>query len=225
VTAVTGEGARLLSGVHARRIAECRLREEITRGTVVPGQWLVEPELGERYGVNRNSARLALDVLIAEGLVERIPNRGARVRIVSTAEAVAIMECRQVLDALLSGKAALNATDEQIARLCANLERMQRAVADQQLLEYTRLIHEHHRLLRESAGQAMAAALVERLQSQIVRHQFQLLLRPGRAQQSVADLTRVVEAIAQRRPECAEAAARAHVQGVIDALLLQPAGR
>ena len=221
---VTGEGAHLLRGVRGKRIAERRLREEITRGAVVPGQRLVEPELGERYGVTRNSARLALDVLIAAGMVERIPNRGARVRVVPTSEVVAILECRQVLDGLLSRMAALNATDGQIDRFLANLERMRRAVADHELLEYSELTQEHHRLLAESARQPSASSLVQRLQGQIVRHQFQLLLRPGRARQALAELTRVVDAIAERRADAAEAAARAHVQGAIDALLLGAAG-
>jgi len=221
VAQVTGEGARLLRGLQGKRTAEQRLRDEITRGAVVPGQRLVEPELGERYGVTRNSARLALDVLIAEGLVERIPNRGARVRVVSTAEVVAIMECCQVLDGLLSRKAAQNATDGQIDRLRANLGRMQRAVADHELLEYSKLVQEHHRLLTESARQTLASSLVERLQRQLVRPQFQLLLRPGWAQQSLAGLTRVVDAVAERRADCADMAARAQLQGGIDALLLE----
>ena len=219
VVQVTGEGAHLLSGVQARRIAEQRLRDEITRGAVVPGQRLVEPELGERYGVTRNSARLALDVLIAEGLVERIRNRGARVRIVSTSEAVAILECRQVLDGLLARRAAQYATDGQVELLRANLERMQRAVADHRLLEYWGLLQEHHRLVTEAASQPLASSLIERLQGPVVRHRFQLLLRPGRAQQSLAELTGVVQAVADRRADTAESAARANLQGVIDGLL------
>lgn len=220
---MTGEGVRLLSGVRARRIAEQRLRDEITRGAVVPGQRLVEPELGERYGVTRNSARLALDVLIAEGLVERIPNRGARVRVVSTPDAVAMLECRQVLEGLLARKAAQNATAGQIDRLRATTERMQRAVADHELLECWSLVQEHHRLLGESARQPLASAMVERLQGPIVHHRFQLLLRPGRAQQSLTALARVVDAIAERRPDAAESAARAHLQQVIEALVLESA--
>jgi DNA-binding GntR family transcriptional regulator len=224
VAQVTGAGAHLLRGLQGKRIAEQRLRNEITRGTVVPGQRLVEPELGERYGVTRNSARLALDVLITEGLVERIPNRGVRVRVVSASEVVGIMECRQVLDGLLSRKAAQNATDGQIDRLRANLGRMERAAADHELLEYSELMQEHHRLLAESARHTLASSLVERLKGQIVRHQFQLLLRPGQAQQSLAELTQVVDAIAERRADSAESAARAHLQRDIDALLLASAG-
>ncbi|WP_369256865.1 GntR family transcriptional regulator [Geodermatophilus amargosae] len=221
---MSGEGTRLLTGVRARRIAEQRLREEITRGAVVPGQRLVEPELGERYGVTRNSARLALDALIAEGLVERIPHRGARVRVVSGSEVVAILECRQVLDGLLARKAAQNATDEQVDRLLANLGRLQRAVAEREPLECWELVQEHHRLVAEAAHQPLASSLVERLQGRIARHRFQLLLRPGRSQQALAELTEVVHAVAGRRADAAEQAARTHLQGGIDELLLQPAG-
>jgi DNA-binding GntR family transcriptional regulator len=223
VAQVTGEDAHLLRGLQGKRTAEQRLRNEITRGAVAPGQRLVEPELSERYGVTRNSARLALDVLIAEGLVERIPNRGARVRIVSPAEVVAILECRQVLDGLLARKAAQNATDGQIGRLRANLERMRRAVADHELLEFSQLVQEHHRLVSEAARQTLASSLVERLQGQVVRHQFQLLLSPGWAEGALAELTHIVDAVARGRADRAESAARAHLQAGIDALLLESA--
>ncbi|MGY1652623.1 GntR family transcriptional regulator [Geodermatophilus sp. SYSU D01119] len=219
----SGEGARLLTGVQARRTAERRLREEITRGVVVPGQRLVEPELGERYGVTRNSARLALDALIAEGLVERIPNRGARVRVMSGAETVAVLECRQVLDGLLAAKAAEHATDAQVERLRATLERLRRAVADHELLECWELVQEHHRLVAEAARQPLASSLVARLQGRVARSQFQLLLRPGRAQQALAELADVVDAVAGAQPEDADRAARAHVQSGIDALAAEPA--
>ncbi|GAB3324205.1 GntR family transcriptional regulator [Geodermatophilus aquaeductus] len=218
----TGEHARLLSGVQARRIAERRLRDEITRGVVVPGQRLVEPELGERYGVTRNSARLALDVLIAEGLVERIPNRGARVRVMSGSEVVAVLECRQVLDGLLARKAAENAAGDQVERLQATVGRLRRAVADHESLECWELIQEHHRLVAEAARHGLASSLVELLQSRVARHSFQFLLRPGRAQQALAELTQVVDAIAERRADAAERAARAHLQSGIDELLREP---
>jgi DNA-binding GntR family transcriptional regulator len=207
-----------LSGVRGRGLAEERLRSELARGDVAPGQRLVESELAERYGVTRNSARLALDALAAEGLVERIPNRGARVRTVSTEEAVAVMECRMVLDGLLARKAAQAATDDDAARLTANCRLMEQALDAQELLRYSALIQEHHALIRRAARHPIASALVERLQAQIVRHQFQLSLRPGRPQRSLAELRRVVEAVTDRDPDRAEEAARAHMLAVVAAL-------
>lgn len=55
---------------------------------------MVEADLVESLGVTRSGVRLAIDGLAAEGLVEPIPNRGARVRAVSTAEAVRITPVR-----------------------------------------------------------------------------------------------------------------------------------
>src|SRR5690348_189599 len=73
---------------------------------MAPGQRLVEEELAGTLGVTRASLRAALFDLTAEGLVERIPNRGARVRTISVDEAVAIIECRMVLEGLCAAKAA-----------------------------------------------------------------------------------------------------------------------
>ncbi|MEU2351300.1 GntR family transcriptional regulator [Modestobacter sp. NPDC049651] len=211
-----------LSGARGRETAEERLRDEIARGDLVPGQRLVEADLAERYGVTRNGARLALDALAAEGLVERIPNRGARVRTVSTAEAVAIMECRLVLDGLVARKAATAVTDADAGRLAAHADRLAEALAAGELVRYSQLIQELHALLRETARQPVAAALVERLQAQIVRHQFRLSLRPGRPQRSLVELQRVVAAVCAGDADAAEAAARAHMAAVIAALEATP---
>src|SRR6201994_4886145 len=87
-----------LSGARGRRQAAERLRRAILAGDMAPGQRLVEEELATMTGVTRASLRAALFDLTAEGLVERIPNRGARVRTISVDEAVAIIECRMVLE-------------------------------------------------------------------------------------------------------------------------------
>jgi DNA-binding GntR family transcriptional regulator len=205
-------------GAHGRVAAESRLREAIARGDMPPGHRLVEADLAELFGVTRNAVRLALDALIAEGLVERIPNRGARVRTVSVAEAIEITECRTVLEGLLAAKAAERVTEEEVALLRAQCDRMQQALADGDLLGYSARVAELHSLIREAARQATAGRMIERLQAQIVRHQFQLSLRPGRAQQSFAELREVVEAIADRDPPAAEAAARRHFRSVVAAL-------
>jgi DNA-binding GntR family transcriptional regulator len=210
-------------GAHGRvAAAESRLREAITRGDMPPGHRLVEADLAEVFGVSRNVVRLAIDALIAGGLVERIPNRGARVRTVSVAEAIEIVECRTVLEGLLAAKAAERITDAETDRLRAQCGLLQQALADGDLLKYSGLVAQLHSFIRDAARQATAGRLIERLQAQIVRHQFQLSLRPGRAQLSFTELRRVVEAIVARDPAAAEAAARSHLQSVVAALAEPP---
>ena len=60
-----------------------RLREDIQHGRFHPREHLVEADLATYYGVSRSAVRAAILLLSTEGLVERQPNRGARVRSVS----------------------------------------------------------------------------------------------------------------------------------------------
>src|SRR3712207_2147225 len=202
----------------AQETAERALRVAISRGDMPPGYRLVEAELAARTGVSRSAVRLAIDALAAEGLVERIQNKGARVRVVSTDEAVAITECRMPLEGLLAGKAAERITDAEIARLRSHLHAMGEAVDSGDLLKYSELIQQLHGMVHDAARHPIAAGLVGRLQAQLVRHQFRLSLRPGRPRVSLRELGGLVDAVAGRDPERAGAAAVAHVRSIIDAL-------
>jgi len=171
--------------------------------------------------VTRASLRGALFDLAAEGLVERIPNRGARVRVVTLAEAVAITECRMALEGLCAAKAAELVTEAQAMQLHQLGEQLQRSVADGESLKYSELNHELHRLVREISGQTVAARLLERLNAQLVRHQFRLSLRPGRTHASLAEHLAIIAAITGRRPAEAQLATHQHLHSVIAALLDQ----
>lgn len=207
-----------LGGIKGRSATEESIRTEIARGELVPGQRLVETELSERYGATRNSVRLALDALCADGLVVRIPNHGARVRTVSLTEAVEIMECRMVLDGLLTRKAVENGTDDDIAGIKSNLDSMEQLLYDLDLARYSELIQVHHSLVQRAARHRVGSDIVGTLQGQIVRHQFRLSLRPFRAKNSLKELRTVVEAIVRRDADAAEVAARIHFSKVIAAL-------
>jgi DNA-binding GntR family transcriptional regulator len=198
--------------------AVAALRQAIVSGEMAPGQRLVEPELAELFGVSRGAMRAALIDLTGEGLVERVHNRGARVRVVSLAEAVAIVECRQMLEALCAAKAARNVTDAAATELTELGERMRAAVGAGDPVRYSALNAQLHQRVRELAEQPVATDLLERLNAQMVRHQFRLALRPGRPQRSLPEHLAIIDAIVARDEQAAEAAARAHLASVIDAL-------
>ncbi len=170
------------------------------------------------FGVTRASVRAALIDLAAAGLVERVPNRGARVRVIMRDEAIAITECRMALEGLCAAKAAERVTDAQAARLRELGGELERAVADGEPVKYSALNRQLHQLIIEISSQTVAADLLARLNGQIVRHQFQLSLRPGRPQASLPEHLAIINAIITRRPDQAEEAARKHLGSVIQAL-------
>jgi len=215
---VAGESGGPRAGETARVHAFGVLRQAILSGDFAPGQRLVEEELAGTLGVTRQSLRAALLDLTAEGLVERIPNRGARVRVVSTEEAVAITECRMALEALCAAKAAQRISDDEAAQLRELAQDLKRSVVDGNPLKYSELNRELHRRVGVISGQTVAVGLLERLHAQLVRHQFQLALRPGRPEVSLSEHLAIAEAVAGRRPQDADHAVRVHLASVIEAL-------
>src|SRR5215218_1432465 len=74
------------------------LRELILGGALTAGTRLGEVELAERLGVSRTPVREALGRLAAEGLVEIVPNRGARVASWTVAELEGVFDLRSALE-------------------------------------------------------------------------------------------------------------------------------
>lgn len=207
-----------LSGEPGRQHAFTELRRAILAGDMAPGQRLVEEELAAFLHVTRASVRAALIDLAAAGLVERIPNRGARVRVVTLDEAIAITECRMALEGLCARKAAERVSHQQKTALRELGEQMTDAVATGEPVKYSALNRTLHQLIIEISGQAVAKDLLARLNGQFVRHQFQLSLKPGRPQQSLPEHLAIIDAIAARRPDDAERVTRQHLSSVITAL-------
>src|ERR1700748_2672116 len=141
------------AGEQARAHAFATLRQSVLSGDLAPGRRLVEEELAATLGVTRQSLRAALLDLTAEGLVERTPNRGARVRVVTTEEAVAITECRMALEALCAVKAAERTPDTEAAQPRELGESLQAAVAGADHLKYSELNRELHRRVVAISGQ------------------------------------------------------------------------
>lgn len=67
--------ARRLRADRARQVADV-LRRQCHSGTFSGGTLPAEARLAEDFGVSRNAVRAALDLLRAEGLVERVPGVG-----------------------------------------------------------------------------------------------------------------------------------------------------
>jgi DNA-binding GntR family transcriptional regulator len=194
------------------------LRDAIVDGEFAPNQRLVEADLSERFAASRGSVRAALLQLSSEGLVERVQNRGARVRAISLGEAIEITEVRMALEGLCAAKAAARLTDDDRDRLRGIGTAMQAAVASGDLLGYSELNRQLHALIRTLGGQSTAQAILDRLRGQNVRHQFRLALHPGRAAVSLPQHLAIIEALCAGDAEAAEAAVREHLHSVIATL-------
>ena len=194
------------------------LRGAILRGDFAPRQRLIESELVERYATSRFALRNALTRLATEGLVELQPNRGARVRESSVAEAIEITEIRRAVEGLVAARAAERVTDDEIAELRALGREMTAVVESADMLRYSDLNAQLHGKVRAIARHGSATRIIEQLHGQMVRHQFRLSLVAGRPAVSLPEHLAIIDAICARDPDEAERAMHTHLTSVLKAL-------
>ncbi|MFI5613586.1 GntR family transcriptional regulator [Amycolatopsis sp. NPDC051903] len=194
------------------------IRDTIIRGDFVPNQRLVETDLADRFGASRGAIRLALLDLVNEGLVERVPNRGARVRAVSLSEALEICDVRLALEPLCASLAATRAGSADRRDLEALGESMTAAVAAADVVGQSELNHLLHHRIRTLSAHHTATQILERLRAQAALHRFRLTRRPGRARESLAEHLALITALCAGDPDRAAEATRRHLHGVLAAL-------
>ncbi len=110
-----GESPREEQSLHDEILT--RLRDHIVEGNIPDGGRIPERQLCEMLGISRTPLREALKVLAAEGLVELLPNRGARVRALSERDLLELFDVMGGLEALAGRLACENITDEEIAEI------------------------------------------------------------------------------------------------------------
>jgi len=195
-----------------------RLREAIVHGELAPNQRLVEADVSSMFRLTRGAVRSALLRLEHEGLVERAPHRGARVRQVSEHEAVEILQTRAVLEGLAARHAAVKRTDAEAAELETILAEQLAALEREDLLGASDVNARLHARIIELSGHETMQRLVRGLKSQTVRFQFRTILIAGRPSQSAREHGAIVAAIVAGDPDEAERAMREHVDRVAEAL-------
>src|SRR6185437_14835122 len=153
--------AKLLSAM-ARRLSRpatapdvtSRLREAITRGTLMPNERLIEADLAGQYRVNRAHIRTALAMLDQEGLVVREKNRGARVRAITDSEALEIADTRLAIEVMVARQAAARASAADRKTLRAIESDMRAAVANEDYSLFSQCNAALHREVLRMAGNA-----------------------------------------------------------------------
>ncbi|MHA6784539.1 GntR family transcriptional regulator [Pseudonocardia saturnea] len=183
------------------------VRELILRGDFAAGARLGEVELAERLGVSRTPVREALARLASEGLVEIVPNRGARVSSWSVAELEEVFDLRAALEPRLTALAVPNAGPADVDALDDLAQRMLAADLDD-LVPLNRAFH--GRLVALAAHPAMAGALAGAIHAPIVLRNFHAY-DDASLRRSLAHHVEIVAAVRAGDPVWAQAVMTAHI--------------
>jgi len=126
-----------------------RMVDAIMSGTLKEGEQLIEAELQKLFGVSKSPIREALREVEKLGFIVIKPRRGAFVKAITHRDIEENFRVRAVLEALAAREAYAAMTDAELSDMSACLERMRRAVRDndpEQYWEWHRRFHDSYLL-------------------------------------------------------------------------------
>jgi DNA-binding GntR family transcriptional regulator len=208
------------------------LRELINHGDLPPGVRVPERELCERFTISRTPLREALKVLAAEGLIELLPNRGARVAMLDDSSLTDIFEVIGILEGEAGRLACTRMSDAGIAEVQALHYRMYAHFLREELPEYFALNQSIHQAIIDGSGNAVLIATHRSLAGRIVRARYMSnRLRPDRWRAAIAEHQQILDALVRRDADMLAKILVRHlsnkrdiiVEHIHDAALEQPA--
>jgi|TARA_B100000378_G_scaffold173290_1_gene139713 DNA-binding GntR family transcriptional regulator len=187
-----------------------RLCEQIRSGTIRPGARLTETELAARLGVSRTPVREAIRRLEADGLVDHQPRSGAVVRQLAYPEIMELYEMRTVLEGTAARLSARAASPMELEALRSINAEMARAVEDAARL--VRLNRQFHARLLDAARNRFLLRAAASVENTLLILGPSAMAAPERARQAVEEHEAVLDALAARDGQRAEAAMREHME-------------
>jgi DNA-binding GntR family transcriptional regulator len=190
-----------------------RLRELIRAGELEPRARVNEFELAERFGISRTPLREAIKILATEGLLELLPNRGARVASVSPEEVDEIMEVVAGLEATAADLACRAITDEEIASIEVKHIAMVEAWKRGDDPAYFTLNREIHEAIMQASRNATLQGIYANLSGRIQRARYSAHKTPAQWKKAVGEHEQMIRLLKRRDGERLAIVLRDHIRG------------
>ncbi len=201
----------------AEEIAK-RIREMIHNGNLKRGERLVEKSLCQAMGVSRTPLREALRVLSSEGLIELIPNKGARVAQPSLEEIRDMFWVMSILEGRCARECAERISDGGMKKLDNLYRRLVKHSQEKNHQKYMSVNHRYHTLVQELAGSKVLSAVIDGLRQKILLFRYRQIYLPNRLETSMREHSDLHEAFRNKDPEEAERRMTEHLISQWEAL-------
>ncbi len=197
------------------------IRIAILEGEIGPGERLKEKEIALQLGISSTPVREALQSLVAEGLIEIIPNRGAAVRTYDEATLEELYRLRALLEGYAAREAASRITEEQILELEQSNERFATLRAGEDVRSLVQENFVFHSLVLDAAGGERLAELVQKVLHVPLVYRVYIWYSPEQKLVSEHYHRQLVHVLRERDAPRAEAVMREHVLEARDVLTRQ----
>ena len=177
------------------------LRQRIFSRELLPGSWIDELKLADAYGISRTPLREALKVLATEGLVTMKVRRGAYVTEVNEKDLTDVYHLLSLLEADAAGVVASQATDAQIKQLQDLHSQLEKAVSNRE--RFFEINEAFHTQLLAIANNRWRDQMVADLRKVMKLNRHNSLLKSGRVEESLAEHSAIMAALAGRNAKAA----------------------
>ena len=192
-----------------------RIREDILNGVYKEHEELKEATLGKMMDVSRTPVREALRQLELEGLVEIIPNKGARVTGITKKDIEDIYQIRYLLEGLSARWATEHVTEELIDKMEETLYLTEFHAKKGNFGQVYELDSQFHELMYEASGSKMLNHILTDFHMYVTRIRKTSLATDNRSKNSTEEHRAILEAIKERNADKAEECAHNHVKSTI----------
>ncbi|WP_129140732.1 GntR family transcriptional regulator [Modicisalibacter coralii] len=180
-----------------REVAD-RIRELIEQGALTPGERISEKQLCEKFGVSRTPLREALKVLTSEGLVEILPNRGARVTRLTLQKVKDTYGVMAALEGLSGELACQNISDAQVEAVRRLHDRMLEHYRNNELQDYFKVNQQIHERILEASGNEVLIEMYNNLSQRVKRVRYTAEMSDEYWRQAVSEHEEMIKALIKR---------------------------
>ncbi|MCK6451895.1 MAG: GntR family transcriptional regulator [Alphaproteobacteria bacterium] len=175
-----------------------RLREMLIEGVIPPGARIPERDLCRLFAISRTPLREALKVLAAEGHVELLRNRGARVARLTSRDLRELLEVCAGLEAIAGELACQRVSDAALARIEALHAEMAAHHRSHDLPRYYQCNRQIHEAIVRAAGNAALAAMYDAVNARIRRARYLAPMPPAHWDLAMREHEGIMNALVRR---------------------------
>ncbi len=177
------------------------LREAILKGSLKPGERLMELQLAAKLGVSRTPIREAIRKQEQEGHAITIPRKGAEVAKMTEKDMEDVLQIRKALDELAVKAACDKMTGKQIADLTQSVKKFEESIHEgdlDKIIEYDVAFHD---IIYEATDNPKLVVLLNNLREQIYRYRVEYLKEKDNYPMLIKEHEEILEALKKKDKE------------------------
>ncbi|HET7033254.1 MAG TPA: GntR family transcriptional regulator [Casimicrobiaceae bacterium] len=171
---------------------------------------LDEREISKALGVSRTPIREAMTLLEREGFLRTLPRRGVFIVRKTRKQIVEMIEMWAAIESMAARLATLNASDEDIAGLRKLFDEFRNSTPAEHIHEYSDANIAFHQAIIRLSGSHLMGKTIENLFIHVRAIRRMTISQRDRAERSIVDHMKIIEALEARDTELAERLVRQH---------------